>query len=159
MFFSGSKSPGLIILEHELFDMSVQAFIDAYPLIKSNNWTFASLTGIFNGGDTYQNAHNSSSNVTFAGGILAGQNSTPIPSSPSMQSSSSRSVFCIVFVLPFIYTTFSGSPALTSSGTKLASSTAPAVKSSSSRHVNEIPLNIVYAILAIALMTTFTSVA
>lgn len=151
-FHLGPKSPGLIILEHELSDLSVQAFINAYPLIKSNNWTFASLAGLFNGGDSYENAHNSSSNVTYAAGILPGPSLTISSSLPSQSSSSSRSVSIILFAISFIST--SNRPQTLSSVTKLPSYTASAVKSSSSR---QMPKNFVYAILAIALMTTFTS--
>ncbi|KAF8339147.1 uncharacterized protein EI90DRAFT_3279504 [Cantharellus anzutake] len=38
-FYSSPKSPGLVILEHELSALSVQAFIWSWPLIGKNGWT------------------------------------------------------------------------------------------------------------------------
>ncbi|KIJ70563.1 carbohydrate esterase family 4 protein [Hydnomerulius pinastri MD-312] len=64
-WLSGPKSPGLIILEHELSDLSVQSFIAAYPLMVSNGWKRMSLTQI-DGLGSYQNAINSTSPVTPA---------------------------------------------------------------------------------------------
>ncbi|KAF9247048.1 carbohydrate esterase family 4 protein [Melanogaster broomeanus] len=64
-WITGSKSPGLIILEHELSNMSVQAFIDAYPSMVSNGWNRVSLAQMDDLG-SYQNAMNSSSPVTPA---------------------------------------------------------------------------------------------
>jgi len=37
-FYQGPKSPGLIILEHELSNGSVTAFIDSWPIMRSQNW-------------------------------------------------------------------------------------------------------------------------
>ena len=37
-FYQGPKSPGLIILEHELSNGSVTAFIDTWPIMRSQNW-------------------------------------------------------------------------------------------------------------------------
>lgn len=49
IFVAGSKSPGLIVLEHELSDMSVASFIAAYPVIKANNWTMKSVAQLADG--------------------------------------------------------------------------------------------------------------
>ncbi|KAF9230962.1 carbohydrate esterase family 4 protein [Melanogaster broomeanus] len=64
-WITGPTSPGLVILEHELSDMSVQAFVDAYPLMVSNGWNIVSLTQM-DGLGSYQNAINSTSPVTPA---------------------------------------------------------------------------------------------
>ncbi|KIJ20540.1 carbohydrate esterase family 4 protein [Paxillus involutus ATCC 200175] len=64
-WLTGPKSPGLIILEHELSDMSVQTFMDAYPVMVSNGWTRVSLAQM-DGLGAYQNAMNSTSPVTPA---------------------------------------------------------------------------------------------
>lgn len=69
-WLTGPKSPGLIILEHELSNMSVQAFIDAFPLIGQNGWNIVSVTEL-GGADPYQNANSSTSSVQPANGILA----------------------------------------------------------------------------------------
>jgi len=40
--YPGPKSPGLIVLEHELSNQSAQAFMTAYPDIIANGWTMMS---------------------------------------------------------------------------------------------------------------------
>ncbi|KAJ7047372.1 hypothetical protein C8F04DRAFT_1058591 [Mycena alexandri] len=70
-WITGPKSPGLIILEHELSNLSVAAFKAAYPVMKSNNWNTGSLAQIVEGTSAYQNAPSSSGPVTPADVILA----------------------------------------------------------------------------------------
>ncbi|KAJ7129671.1 hypothetical protein C8R44DRAFT_777382 [Mycena epipterygia] len=99
-WLTGPKSPGLIILEHELSDESVASFIAAYPVMKANNWKTASVAQIVGGPSAYQNAPSSSGAVNLAG-ILASSNSgssntgasnsgnassVSVPSSPSQSS-------------------------------------------------------------------------
>ncbi len=60
---SGSKSPGLNILEHEISSNDVTAFLYAYPLMKSNNWVTKSIPEI-TGANWYQNAKDNLSPVT-----------------------------------------------------------------------------------------------
>ncbi|KAI0053654.1 carbohydrate esterase family 4 protein, partial [Auriscalpium vulgare] len=55
-WYTGPKSPGLIILEHELSNGSVQAFINAFPLIAQNGWKTMSLAEIDGLNAPYQNA-------------------------------------------------------------------------------------------------------
>ncbi|KAG8994648.1 hypothetical protein FRB90_000372, partial [Tulasnella sp. 427] len=62
-WITGPKSPGLIILEHELSDGSVQAFIDAYPLMVSNNWDIRNIPDLFNA-PWFTNSLNDNSTVT-----------------------------------------------------------------------------------------------
>jgi len=66
-WLTGSKTPGLMILEHELSDQSVDAFIAAYPLIKANNWKTASVARLLDGTSAYRNADSSTGAVTSAG--------------------------------------------------------------------------------------------
>ncbi|KAG2152243.1 carbohydrate esterase family 4 protein [Suillus cothurnatus] len=61
-WLTGPKTPGLIVLEHELSDLSVKSFIDAYPMMISNGWTRLSLAQL-DAGSVYQNAWNSTSQV------------------------------------------------------------------------------------------------
>lgn len=61
----GPKTPGLVILEHELSDLSVASFMSAYPLMVSNGWKLVSLAQV-DGLGAYQNALDSSSPVTPA---------------------------------------------------------------------------------------------
>ncbi|KAI0309397.1 hypothetical protein OF83DRAFT_1179677 [Amylostereum chailletii] len=72
-WLTGPKSPGLIVLEHELSAGSVGAFEAAYPVMKSNGWQPVSVAQI-SGLGTYQNAANSTSPVVAVSGPLAGAN-------------------------------------------------------------------------------------
>ncbi|KAJ7890800.1 hypothetical protein B0H13DRAFT_2234871 [Mycena leptocephala] len=89
-WITGPKSPGLIILEHELSDQSVASFMAAYPLMKSNNWNTASLAQIVDGASAYQNAASSLTAVTLSD-IVAVSNSSSSGSSASSSSGSSAS--------------------------------------------------------------------
>eukprot|EP00753_Platysulcus_tardus_P020925 PLAT8471.1.p1 GENE.PLAT8471.1~~PLAT8471.1.p1 ORF type:complete len:451 (+),score=-11.89 PLAT8471.1:43-1353(+) len=42
-WLTGAKTPGLIILEHELSAESVQAYMDAYPVMMQNGWQLKSV--------------------------------------------------------------------------------------------------------------------
>ncbi|KAF7301704.1 Chitin deacetylase [Mycena indigotica] len=94
-WINGPKSPGLIILEHELSDQSVGAFMSAYPLMKQKSWKTVSVAQLFNGLTPYQNSPGSNGPVTKAG-ILANNaastnntsNSAPAPSGSSTGSGS-----------------------------------------------------------------------
>ncbi|KIY49201.1 glycoside hydrolase/deacetylase, partial [Fistulina hepatica ATCC 64428] len=58
-WISGPKSPGLIILEHELSQQSVTVFTDSFPSMKANGWKVASVAQIAFpkfGSTPYQNA-------------------------------------------------------------------------------------------------------
>jgi hypothetical protein len=62
-WLEGSKSPGLVILEHELSPESVASFVAAYPLMQSNNWNLVSLASLVGNNATYQNAASNTSPV------------------------------------------------------------------------------------------------
>ncbi|KAI9000987.1 hypothetical protein BD414DRAFT_473280 [Trametes punicea] len=62
-WISGPKSPGLIILEHELTNNTVDAFIQAFPLIAQNGWKIVSVTEL-DGGSPYSNSPSSTGAVT-----------------------------------------------------------------------------------------------
>jgi len=68
-WLTGPKSPGLIILEHELSDQSVQAFIDNYPKMKANGWTVTSDARL-SGHHPYQNSINATEPVTRKDSVL-----------------------------------------------------------------------------------------
>ncbi len=57
-WLSGPKSPGLIILEHELADLCVQAFMDNYPKMLQNGWKIISVSQLVT-----STADNSTGNV------------------------------------------------------------------------------------------------
>ncbi|KAF8909480.1 hypothetical protein CPB85DRAFT_1222100 [Mucidula mucida] len=71
-WLTGPKSPGLIILEHELTDNTVQAFMDAFPIMKSNGWNTKSMA-LLVADSAYQNSDGTgdSSTVTSAGILLS----------------------------------------------------------------------------------------
>ncbi|OSD04276.1 glycoside hydrolase/deacetylase [Trametes coccinea BRFM310] len=62
-WITGPKSPGLIILEHELTNNTVGAFIQAFPLIQQNGWKFVSIAQL-DGGSPYSNSPSSTGAVT-----------------------------------------------------------------------------------------------
>jgi len=84
-WLTGPKNPGLIILEHELSDQSVQAFMDAYPIMKSNGWNTVSVAEL-SGGPVYQNSDNSTTPVTP--GTVAILDVQPPPNSTSSTAAS-----------------------------------------------------------------------
>ena len=61
-WITGPKSPGLIILEHELSNDTTGAFIQAFPLIAQNGWKFESVARL-DGGGVYLNAADSTAAV------------------------------------------------------------------------------------------------
>ncbi|RPD67136.1 glycoside hydrolase/deacetylase [Lentinus tigrinus ALCF2SS1-7] len=80
-WITGPKSPGLIILEHELTNDTVGAFMQAFPLIAQNGWKFESVARL-DGGNPYQNSADDTSDVTPQSvGVLAASSSTPSGSS------------------------------------------------------------------------------
>ncbi|KAG9039256.1 hypothetical protein FRB95_011841 [Tulasnella sp. JGI-2019a] len=62
-FIDMPKSPGLMILEHELDPNTVKAFVQAYPLMKSKGWDTRSIPELF-GLPYYQNAQDDQSTVS-----------------------------------------------------------------------------------------------
>ena len=61
----GPKTPGLVILEHELSDLAVASFMSAYPVMVANGWKRVSLAQM-DGLGSYLNALNGGSPVTLA---------------------------------------------------------------------------------------------
>jgi len=80
-WLNGPKSPGLMILEHELDDDTVQAFEDAYPLMVETGWKIESAARI-NGTGVYLNSEDNNSPVDQVDGVLV-QETYSIPSSSS----------------------------------------------------------------------------
>lgn len=75
----GPKSPGLMILEHELSDPAVSAFISAYSVMKANGWNITSAAQL-SGAVPYQNSASSNSPVTSAADILVDSAGSGAPS-------------------------------------------------------------------------------
>ena len=96
-FYTGKKSPGLIILEHELSNESVEAFIYSWPIMQANGWIPVTIPDA-SGDPTrawYQNSLNDTSKVVPES-ILPGTNSTSTvvekPTSTSVQTSSTSGI-------------------------------------------------------------------
>jgi len=81
-WLNGPKTPGLMILEHELTNQTVEAFMDAYPIMLSTGWNMESAAAI--GGNTvYLNSKDSTSPVEQANGVLFGQTYSSLSTSSS----------------------------------------------------------------------------
>lgn len=89
-WLTGPKQPGLVILEHELSDQSVQAFIDAYPVMKSNGWNVVSVARM-DGQAPYQNSPDSTGDVVPQEVALLANNGTSSSSSSSTTPSGTSS--------------------------------------------------------------------
>lgn len=83
-FISGPKSPGLIILEHELYPETVEAFVNAYPLMKSSGWDVRNIPDLFSA-PYYQNAQDNTGAVTQST-ILSGDVSGAGPAASNSSS-------------------------------------------------------------------------
>ncbi|KAJ3479824.1 hypothetical protein NLI96_g8789 [Meripilus lineatus] len=92
-WLAGPKTPGLMVLEHELSVATVQIFMDMYPKIKASGWQTMSLARI-NGSAVYQNAADSIGpvvlvkDITDADVVNASSSATPSSSSASASASS-----------------------------------------------------------------------
>ncbi|KAJ7255842.1 hypothetical protein B0H12DRAFT_1287345 [Mycena haematopus] len=96
-WLGGAKSPGLIILEHELSTQSAAAFIAAYPLMISNGWKVESLVTLVGNNVSYQNAANNFSPVTEVDIINAKNNAAAVSAGGSLSSGASdSSVFPLI---------------------------------------------------------------
>lgn len=87
-WLNGPKTPGLIILEHELDNSTSQSFIDAHPLMVSTGWKIESVAQVA-GNSVYLNSDDSISPVQPANGVLLQTLSPPASSTSSTSTSSS----------------------------------------------------------------------
>ncbi|KAJ7804057.1 carbohydrate esterase family 4 protein [Mycena olivaceomarginata] len=110
-WLTGPKTPGLIILEHELSNQSVATFMSAYPVMQQQNWNIMSLAQLIGQNASYQNADNSTSPVNDVN-IINAKSGSP-PSAPSSTSSTPTNLQA------------SGQPSVVSSNPSPTSSTKP----------------------------------
>jgi len=96
-WISGPQTPGLMILEHELSQGAVQAFMTAFPLFKQYNWKLESAADI--AGNAYQNAYGDTDTPTIVAltaggnggaGLIAATSSTSTPPAPTNTSMTSH---------------------------------------------------------------------
>ncbi|KAJ7598618.1 carbohydrate esterase family 4 protein [Mycena floridula] len=66
LWLNGPQDPGMLILEHELSDQSVAAFVAAYPLMKSK-WKLNSAARLVDPNGAYRNTAGPTGSVTAAG--------------------------------------------------------------------------------------------
>lgn len=85
---SGPQNPGPVILEHELSEASVQAFITAFPLFKQYNWNVQSVAAM-NGQSAYQNANGDTGAPTLVPLTAAGLNGAGLIAATTSSSSTS----------------------------------------------------------------------
>jgi chitin deacetylase len=85
---SGPQSPGLVILEHELSEASVTAFMTAFPLFKQYNWNLQSVATM-NGGSAYQNANGDTGAPVLVPLTAAGLDSAGLAAATATTSSTS----------------------------------------------------------------------
>ncbi|CAK9785981.1 glycoside hydrolase/deacetylase [Cutaneotrichosporon oleaginosum] len=79
-FITGPKSPGIVPLEHELNNNTVQVFLNSYPLMKENGWTVLTAPDAY-GLQWYQNANGNQGPVLSA--MNVGQVQTALVASAS----------------------------------------------------------------------------
>ena len=84
-FYSKPKSPGLIILEHELYPQTVQVFMEHYPQMLSTGWEVVSQAQMFDD-DWFQNGTAQAPNVT--NGAFSVSSATPTSSSSTTSDAS-----------------------------------------------------------------------
>lgn len=87
----GPKSPGVIVLEHELRKETVQIFEDYYPKLKGQGWKPKAISDLGAGMPWYTNAQNGAEAPTKADSILPGAIQAAKTSNGSSSSSSSSS--------------------------------------------------------------------
>ncbi|KIK68160.1 carbohydrate esterase family 4 protein [Collybiopsis luxurians FD-317 M1] len=91
-WLTGPKSPGLIILEHELSNQSVTAFESAYPVMKSNGWNLMSVAELVAGNSSvYRNALSVNSGDVTPANILNPDLPTTAPATSTATSTTTTS--------------------------------------------------------------------
>ncbi|GAA5967918.1 hypothetical protein JCM21900_000745 [Sporobolomyces salmonicolor] len=81
-FQDGPKTPGLIVLEHELTNYSVEGFMSTYSNLKSKGWSAANIPLLFNM-DWYQNAAENGAAVNTSAQVGQGPFNVTAPPQPS----------------------------------------------------------------------------
>ncbi|KAF7311286.1 Carbohydrate esterase family 4 protein [Mycena kentingensis (nom. inval.)] len=87
-WIKGPKSPGLVILEHELSSDTVQAFKSAFPLMGQNGWITGSLAAVVGNDTAYLNAATSKSEVVGVQNIAEAKNLNNVPAGGDAASAS-----------------------------------------------------------------------
>jgi chitin deacetylase len=78
-----------MILEHELSNQSVQAFIDTFPNAKAAGWTMLPISQLTKDGSAYRNAENNDGAVSSASLLVGNAMAAATSSGPLINSASS----------------------------------------------------------------------
>jgi peptidoglycan/xylan/chitin deacetylase (PgdA/CDA1 family) len=125
-FLALPKHPGVIILEHELTNVTVNGFIEAYPMIDQNGWQFESLAQVIGNGSSYLNAKSTTSGDITPMGILVANNLTLSMTATQTTSTSTSDATSTSAVQ-----TSNGSSSLSASGLSASGLSASSTKTSS----------------------------
>ncbi|KAI0068746.1 glycoside hydrolase/deacetylase [Artomyces pyxidatus] len=148
-WLTGPKTPGLIILEHELSDQSVQAFMDNFPLIAANGWKPVSVVETDGQSKPYQNAVGSTGAVTSAN-ILVGASSAPPLANTTSSTASSTASSAPVSSTPVVS---SAAPSVPPSSASASTSPTPVAGANQASSNGAAPIALpsaVYALVAVA---------
>ena len=80
----GPKTPGLIVLEHELSNITVEGFEQSFDLIEQNNWIFQSLALVLGNNSAYFNSDNLNSSTQIPTPTSTSTGSVPPVSSSGL---------------------------------------------------------------------------
>lgn len=127
-WYNGTQSPGLIILEHELTNDTVSAFITTYPFIAANNWKMDSVVMLDGLNKPYQNAEGTTGAVDSVSDILL---DTATDSSDSSSTSGSAAAASTTSGSKTTATLSSHAAGATSSGSSSGSGTSASDSSTS----------------------------
>ncbi|KIY65692.1 carbohydrate esterase family 4 protein [Cylindrobasidium torrendii FP15055 ss-10] len=94
-WLGGSKTPGLIMLEHELTEDTVQAFMNNYPKMQQHGWNITS-TALLYTDEVYQNSKGSDDDddvipADIVGGVSSAASSSAAASASSVSTASGSS--------------------------------------------------------------------
>lgn len=137
-FYRGPKSPGLIILEHEVTSRSVGGFTRNFATLKSQNWNASNIPSIW-GVPWYLNADTTSSGVKSNTTVGYGSSATRLQFTnssnvaiPSPTAAANRTSATVVIVTP-TNTAVTVTASIRSVTSSSASSTSPPAVQSSAR--------------------------
>jgi hypothetical protein len=150
---SGAKSPGIILLEHEIEAPSLSIFQEYYPTLRDNGWTPEPIGNFDQAQAWYANALNASTPTTEQTGMLVANQVSATSSSSSSSSTSSSSASSMTTV------TSSSSGAQTTSATTSGTAASQSEGTTSSTSGARSILGLDRSLCAVALLALTASLA
>ena len=126
-WFTGSKSPGILMLEHELSQYTVDVFQEIWQTMNSNGWTILTVPDAF-GMPWFQNAPSQNASTIASMTLVQG---SPLPTNLSTASATASSINPALTMSSSTRLS-AGSSTSTSSGSASASTTAKSGASAAS---------------------------